>query len=142
MTVDVAGKVRRPGIVVLDAGARVVDALEAAGGPAAASTCPRSTWPGCWSTASRSWSACRRAEPGAAAAAVPAPAAPGGPLVNLNTADPGRAGGAARGRAGDGASRSWPGATEHGGFTAVDELLEVDGIGDATLAQIAPHVTV
>ena len=31
---------------------------------------------------------------------------------------------------------------EHGGFTAVDELLEVDGIGDATLARIAPHVTV
>jgi competence protein ComEA len=30
---------------------------------------------------------------------------------------------------------------EHGGFTAVDELLEVDGIGDATLAQLAPLVT-
>ncbi|MBJ7530141.1 MAG: helix-hairpin-helix domain-containing protein, partial [Nocardioides sp.] len=30
---------------------------------------------------------------------------------------------------------------EHGGFTSVQELLEVDGIGDATLAQIAPHVT-
>ena len=32
--------------------------------------------------------------------------------------------------------------TEHGGFSSVDELLEVDGIGDATLAQIAPHVTI
>ena len=32
MTVDVEGKVRRPGIVVLDSGARVVDALKAAGG--------------------------------------------------------------------------------------------------------------
>ena len=32
--------------------------------------------------------------------------------------------------------------TEHGGFTSVDELLEVSGIGDATLAEIAPHVTV
>ena len=31
---------------------------------------------------------------------------------------------------------------EHGGFTSVDELLEVDGIGDATLKQIAPYVTV
>jgi competence protein ComEA len=31
--------------------------------------------------------------------------------------------------------------TEHGTFTAVDELLEVSGIGEATLAEIAPHVT-
>ncbi len=31
---------------------------------------------------------------------------------------------------------------EHGGFSAIDELLEVDGIGDATLARIAPYVTV
>jgi competence protein ComEA len=31
---------------------------------------------------------------------------------------------------------------QHGGFTAVAELLEVDGIGDATLATIAPFVTV
>ena len=31
---------------------------------------------------------------------------------------------------------------EHGGFTAVEELLEVDGIGDATLSQLAPYVTV
>ena len=31
--------------------------------------------------------------------------------------------------------------TEHGTFTSVDELLEVDGIGEATLADIAPHVT-
>jgi competence protein ComEA len=32
--------------------------------------------------------------------------------------------------------------TEHGGFTSVDQLLDVDGIGDATLAQVAPYVTV
>ena len=31
---------------------------------------------------------------------------------------------------------------EHGGFTAVTELLEVDGIGDATLATLTPLVTV
>jgi competence protein ComEA len=31
--------------------------------------------------------------------------------------------------------------SEHGGFTSVDELLEVSGIGDATLAKIAPYVT-
>ena len=31
--------------------------------------------------------------------------------------------------------------SENGAFTAVDELLEVSGIGDATLAKIAPYVT-
>ena len=31
--------------------------------------------------------------------------------------------------------------TEHGGFTSVDQLLDVDGIGEATLAQLAPYVT-
>ena len=31
---------------------------------------------------------------------------------------------------------------EHGGFTSVDELLEVDGIGEVTLGKLAPYVTV
>ncbi|HYG92917.1 MAG TPA: helix-hairpin-helix domain-containing protein, partial [Nocardioides sp.] len=31
---------------------------------------------------------------------------------------------------------------EHGGFTSVEQLLEVVGIGEVTLASIAPHVTV
>jgi competence protein ComEA len=31
---------------------------------------------------------------------------------------------------------------EHGSYTSVDELLEIDGIGDATLAELAPLVTV
>ncbi|UUZ58485.1 ComEA family DNA-binding protein [Nocardioides sp. B-3] len=64
-----------------------------------------------------------------------------GPLVNLNSADlaaletlPGV------GPVTAGAIVAWR--TEHGGFTAVEELLEVDGIGDATLAEIAPHVTI
>jgi competence protein ComEA len=30
---------------------------------------------------------------------------------------------------------------EHGAFSAIEELLEVSGIGDATLAEIAPFVT-
>ncbi len=30
---------------------------------------------------------------------------------------------------------------EHGGFTAIDQLLDVDGIGEATLSQLAPLVT-
>jgi competence protein ComEA len=31
--------------------------------------------------------------------------------------------------------------TEHGAFSSVDELLDVDGIGDKTLAELAPHLT-
>ena len=38
-----------------------------------------------------------------------------------------------------GAILSWR--DEHGAFTSVDELLEVDGIGEATLARLAPLVT-
>ena len=29
----------------------------------------------------------------------------------------------------------------NGAFSSVDELLEVDGIGEKTLADLAPHVT-
>ena len=31
--------------------------------------------------------------------------------------------------------------TEHGAFTAIDELMEVDGIGPATMEQLEPWVT-
>jgi competence protein ComEA len=61
-------------------------------------------------------------------------------LVNLNTADlaaldtlPGVGPVTAE------SILSWRDA--NGGFTSVDELLEVDGIGEATLADLAPHVT-
>jgi competence protein ComEA len=84
--------------------------------------------------------------PGPAGVAASAASAPGAgpsgfvPLVNLNTAD-------------QTALESLPGVgpvtaqailkwrSENGSFTAVDELLEVSGIGDATLAEIAPFVT-
>ena len=31
--------------------------------------------------------------------------------------------------------------SEHGAFTAVDQLLDVDGIGEVTLAKLTPYVT-
>jgi len=139
VTVDVEGKVRRPGIVVLDSGARVVDALKAAGGAR----------PGVHLSGLNLARLLVDGEqilvgvpavvglPGAAVPTGPAD----GPLVNLNTA------GQAEletlpdvGPVTAEAILTWR--AEHGGFTAVDELLEVDGIGDATLATIAPHVTV
>lgn len=140
VTVDVAGKVRRPGIAVLAPGSRVVDALEAAGG----------------ARRGVDLASLNLARPlvdgeqilvgvpvpvGVVGSLGATPGGPTGPLVNLNSADltaletlPGV------GPVTAGAIVSWR--TEHGGFTAVEELLEVDGIGDATLAEIAPHVTI
>ena len=69
------------------------------------------------------------------------PGAPGGPLVNLNTPpQPELETLPEVGPVTAAAILAWR--NEHGGFSSVDELLEVDGIGDATLAEIAPHVTV
>jgi competence protein ComEA len=140
IVVDVVGKVRRPGIAVLPAGSRVVDAVRAAGGvrpgvdPATVNMARLLT---------DGEQVVVGGPPTPAGALVPAvPAAPGGAtaLVNLNTAD-------------QAALESLPGVgpvtaaailqwrTEHGGFTSVDELLEVSGIGEATMAEIAPHVT-
>jgi competence protein ComEA len=77
----------------------------------------------------------------AGTAAAAASGAPPGPLVDLNTAtQPDLEALPEVGPVTAQAILAWR--DEHGGFTAVDELLEVDGIGDATLAKIAPHVTV
>jgi competence protein ComEA len=140
LVVDVVGKVRRPGIAVLPAGSRVIDAVRAAGGmrpgvdPATVNMARPLT----------DGEQIVIGLPGAPTAGVPTPPAgsSGAPdaLVNLNTADqatletlPGV------GPVTAAAILQWR--DEHGGFTSVDELLEVSGIGDATLAEIAPHVT-
>jgi competence protein ComEA len=139
VTVDVAGRVRRPGVVTLPAGSRVIDALRRAGGPrghvdltglnlARVLTDGEQILVG-------------RAAVGVAASAAGTPgASPGGPLVNLNTATqdqleqlPGVGPVTAQ------KILAWRAA--HGAFSSVDELLEVDGIGETTLADLAPYVT-
>lgn len=141
VTVDVAGKVRRPGIAVLPSGSRVVDALEAAGGARrgvdlTALNLARPLVDGEQVLVGVS-------APTGVAGTLGTTGTPGeaGPLVNINTADPITL-------------ESLPGVgpvtaaaiigwrTDNGAFTAVDELLEVDGIGEATLAELAPHVTI
>jgi competence protein ComEA len=141
VTVDVTGRVRKPGIAVLDAGARVIDALEAAGGarPGVDLTGLNLARP---LVDGEQIVVGVAAPTGVAGATAPIPPdAATGPLVNLNTADqalletlPDVGPVTAE------AIIAWR--TEHGGFTAIDELLEVDGIGDATLADLTPHVTV
>jgi competence protein ComEA len=144
IVVDVVGKVRRPGIAVLPVGARVVDAVEAAGGvrrgvdPATVNMARPLTDGEQVVVGGPAGATGAAGAPATAAGAGPAP--PSGALVNLNTADqptletlPGV------GPVTAAAILEWR--AQHGAFTSVDELLEVSGIGDATLAEIAPHVT-
>jgi competence protein ComEA len=78
---------------------------------------------------------------GVAASAVPTSGAPAGPLVDLNTASQAELETLPEvGPVTAQAILAWR--DQHGGFTSVQELLEVDGIGDATLGQLAPYVTV
>jgi competence protein ComEA len=140
VTVDVAGKVRRPGIAVLDPGSRVVDALKAAGGPRDGADLSGLNLARVLVDGEQILVG-EPAPVGLAASAVPSAGAPGGPLVNLNTASEAELEALPEvGPVTAQAILAWR--TEHGGFTSVDELLEVDGIGDATLGQLAPYVTV
>lgn len=150
VTVHVVGQVRRPGMVTLDAGARVADAIEEVGGATGRADLdgvnlarllvdgeqvvvpkPGETPPVAGAPAGGAPSA------GGAPAGTPAAGTP----VNLNTADlatletlPGVGPVLAQ--------RILDWRTEHGRFTAVEELGEVSGIGDKIYAQLAPEVTV
>jgi competence protein ComEA len=141
LVVDVAGKVRRPGIAVLAPGSRVVDALEAAGGARAGVNLSGLNLARQLVDGEQILVGVAPA-PGLAAGAAEsqAPADGTGPLVPLNTASQTELEALPEvGPVTASAIIAWR--EEHGGFTAVDELLEVDGIGDATLAQLAPLVT-
>lgn len=142
LVVDVVGKVRRPGVVVLPAGSRVTDAVEAAGGlrrgvDRRTVNLARPLTDG----EQLLVGAAPRAGPPAAGtgSSSGASATPAG-LVNLNAADQAALETLPRvGPVTAAAILQWR--AEHGAFTAVEELLAVSGIGEATLAQIAPHVT-
>ena len=148
VVVAVAGRVRRPGVVTLPAGARVIDAVRAAGGPL-----PRADL-GLLNLARRlsdgelvvvgmpaAPDGASSGSPGAGAVAGGA-AGPGpGGLVDLNTATveqldtlPGVGPVLAQ--------RIVEWRTAHGRFESVDQLREVDGIGSAKFAQLRDRVTV
>jgi competence protein ComEA len=136
--VDVAGWVRRPGVYQFPEGARIVDAIEAAGGarPGAALELLNLAAP----LADGTQVLVVRAgapPPPPASGATAAPGAPGAPgaLVNVNTA------GATELEALPGigeviAQRVVDHRTANGPFASVEELLEVSGIGEAILGSI------
>lgn len=139
IVIDIAGKVRNPGVFTLPAGSRVIDAIEAAGG----------VRPGAKSGDLNRARVLVDGEQiyvgkppgGVAAAAASSPGTPAGSsLVPLNSATqeqletlPGVGPVTAQ------SILAWR--SSHGAFTSVDELLEIDGIGEKTLAKLAPLVT-
>ena len=150
LVVHVVGQVVRPGLVRLRPGARLADAIAAAGGarPGADVTAlnlarlvidgeqirvPRpgeAPAPGSGMGGS----------PGSGGGAGPGSPAGSGAPVSLNSADVA----ALDSLPGVGpvlAQRIIDWRTEHGRFTSVDELGEVSGIGDKLLAQLRPKVT-
>ena len=139
VVVDVTGKVRRPGIVVLRQGSRVVDALRAAGGAR-----PGVDLAGL--NLARVLADGEQVVVGGSAGVVSTePASGSGPpvtgLVDLNTADQSALESLPEvGPVTAQAIITWR--TQHGGYTSVDQLLDVDGIGDATLAKLTPYVTI
>jgi competence protein ComEA len=143
ITVDVAGEVRRPGIAVLDAGSRVVDAIKAAGGARKGVDLSSLNLARELVDGEQVLVGAPAAPVAPGPAGVPAPGVPSasGPLVNLNLATQAELETLPEvGPVTAQAILAWR--DQHGGFTAVAELLEVDGIGDATLAQITPYVTI
>jgi competence protein ComEA len=144
--VHVAGAVRRPGLYELPAGARVADAIDSAGGPRRNADLDTVNLAQVLSDAMKVEIPTR----GQAVSAPPSPGAtPGlavggttsGGVVSLNSADLA-------------ALEAIPGIgpvkaaailqyrDEAGGFSTVEELLDVTGIGPATLESIRPYVTI
>jgi competence protein ComEA len=138
IVVAVGGKVRRPGLVRLVAGARVADALEAAGGAepgvdVAPLNLARKVVDGELIMVGAS------APPGM----IPGAATPGaaGGLINLNTATLGQL----DSLPGVGpvlAQRILDARDAQGGFRAVTDLRKVDGIGESRYEQLKDLVTV
>lgn len=133
--VHVAGAVRRPGLYALPAGGRVADAIEAAGGAGSKADLDLLNLAAPLTDGMK----VDVLTTGAPAGAAPAPAESPG-LVSLNSADAG-------------ALETIPGVgpvtaaailtyrDEAGPFTSIEQLMEVSGIGPATLESIRPYVT-
>ncbi len=139
LVVDVAGKVRRPGLVKLAAGSRVADAIAAAGG-----VLPQ--------TSTLGMSLARKlidgeqlvvGEPQPVVAQAAGSAASAGPAspVDLNAATANDLD-ALPGIGPVLAQRVIDWRTEHGAFTSVDQLRQISGLGGKKFDALAPLVRV
>lgn len=149
LVVHVVGQVARPGLVRLRAGARVADAIEAAGGAKrgadlAVLNLARALVDGEQVFVPKPGETPPMASGGPAPGAAGTGAGGAGSatdMVNLNTADLA----ALDSLPGVGpvlAQRIMDWRTENGRFTSVEELGEVSGIGDKMLRELRPKVTV
>jgi len=149
LLVHVVGQVRRPGVVRLPPGSRVLDAVRAAGGATSSAdlnhlNLARPVADGEQIVVPKPGeSIVQGGVPGVGGAGAGSSAGVGsvGGLVDLNTADAA----ALDSLPGVGpvlAQRILDWRAQHGRFTSVDELGEVSGIGDKILATIRPKVTV
>jgi competence protein ComEA len=139
LLVDVAGWVRRPGVYEFTEGARVIDAIDAAGGARSGAALEALNLAAPLTDGTQILVP-REGQEGAAPAPVTGGAVAGG-LVNVNSAIATEL----EELPGIGeviAQRIIDYRTENGPFATVDELLDVSGIGDAILESIRELVTV
>ena len=144
LVVDVVGQVNRPGVVHLAEGARVLDAVNAAGGATAradlaAVNLARKVVDGEQIFVPRPGQAVP--VPGPVTGTGPGSGSAGAAPVDLNTATEAELD-ALPGIGPVLAGRIVAWRQEHGRFTRVDELGEVSGIGDTLLKRLRPLVRV
>jgi comEA protein len=144
LLVQVAGRVRHPGVFRLAAGTRVQDALRAAGGALPGSdlvgiNLAQPLTDGEQVVVARAGRGSTVSTGGGSGAGAAAAGPSGGAMVNLNAADVTGLD-ALPGVGPVLAQRILDWRLAHGRFTSVDELDEVSGIGDKLMAEIRPHV--
>jgi competence protein ComEA len=141
LLVDVAGWVRHPGVYEFDEGARVIDAIDAAGGARSGALLTSLNLAAPLTDGSQILVPKEGDQGTAPVAGTTGGAAVPGALINVNSAT------ATELEALPGVGEVIAQAivdyrTENGPFTSVDQLLDVSGIGDATLEDIRELVTV